>query len=652
MLFAGQRNMGPEGTITDITTLAMNKSDRQSPPCANSASSMLPSSVSDRSIFHNITYQKKKINTAARVQKEKNIQRQNNLRRLQSWQKLQGRSSRSEAPTPDSCKINTPLTGRSKDRSSGANNGTNSGSTSKNSNSSRKSSPYTRMVDNLRSQTVQTRKDEAWQLLTGRNQPKGSPKRANREKGPLQPQQRHQRRTPTPVPSNENENTLNASAGSDSRTIKTSGKKNISIIERAARKGRVGRGKIVERMEEKEGKETEELTNNEKRRKSNSRSNSSNNRRRRPNMTSNTTNQSRTVENRAEGKAQETKLNENKTADLKEFKDAREFVDAKEFKDAPEFKDDDGPNEPKPPDGRPPRTGRLSRFRMPESSLSNSPSEFVRRPPRRSRIQQLRDQEDGGKMKRNDCSRKRSPLAPIDTKVNQLSSTPSNFSLKKRILSTPSSIGTTTTNRTPTSPKETPEVGLEPSLSPSLSPSSKMVSPTTPTPSTGKNEEDDSTSLVESIPKLPSRSPFYSHTRVIMGLSERKTTSSIVQSPSSSNTHVMNMHNDQADVIEQVILVAGKVRPVPTVAVQFRQRGLPKGMLRLVEVEIPIVPKPYKKSTKRFVQERTEIVLSRLTNEAPGFSSVAPYQLRKILNQLLIASIHSSPTSITSTTTE
>ena len=115
-------------------------------------------------------------------------------------------------------------------------------------------------------------------------------------------------------------------------------------------------------------------------------------------MTSNTTNQSRTVENRAEGKAQETKLNENKTADLKEFKDAREFVDAKEFKDAPEFKDDDGPNEPKPPDGRPPRTGRLSRFRMPESSLSNSPSEFVRRPPRRSRIQQLRDQEDGGKM--------------------------------------------------------------------------------------------------------------------------------------------------------------------------------------------------------------------------------------------------------------
>ena len=99
--------------------------------------------------------------------------------------------------------------------------------------------------------------------------------------------------------------------------------------------------------------------------------------------------------------------------------------------------------------------------------------------------------------------------------------------------------------------------------------------------------------------------------------------------------------------MEQVVLVAGKVHPVPTIAVQFRQRGLPKGMLRLVEVEIPIVPKPMDVSTKRFVQERTSIVLSRLTTEAPGFSNVAPYQLRKILNQLLIASIHASPTSVT-----
>jgi len=101
-------------------------------------------------------------------------------------------------------------------------------------------------------------------------------------------------------------------------------------------------------------------------------------------------------------------------------------------------------------------------------------------------------------------------------------------------------------------------------------------------------------------------------------------------------------------VVEKVILVAGKVRPVPTVAVQFRQRGLPSGMLRLVEVEIPIVMKPHDVSTKRFVQERTEIVMKRLTEEAPGFAAVAPYQLRKVLNQLLVASINSSPTSVVS----
>ena len=163
---------------------------------------------------------------------------------------------------------------------------------------------------------------------------------------------------------------------------------------------------------------------------------------------------------------------------------------------------------------------------------------------------------------------------------------------------------------------------------------------------------------------LPGRSPFYSHTRVIMGLSEHnRNTTSIVHSPSSSlesKLQAASEHSEHSepsfhhasfleqDVVEQVVLVAGKVRPVPTVAVQFRQRGLPKGMLRLVEVEIPVVHKPSQVSTKRFVQEQTEIVLGRLTREAPGFAAVAPYQLRKVLNQLLFASIHASPTSVTS----
>jgi hypothetical protein len=164
-------------------------------------------------------------------------------------------------------------------------------------------------------------------------------------------------------------------------------------------------------------------------------------------------------------------------------------------------------------------------------------------------------------------------------------------------------------------------------------------------------------------PMLPGRSPFYSHTRVIMGLSEHnRNTTSIVHSPSSlleSKLQAASEHSEasfhhppasflEQDVVEQVVLVAGKVRPVPTVAVQFRQRGLPKGMLRLVEVEIPVVHKPSQVSTKRFVQEQTEIVLGRLTREAPGFAAVAPYQLRKVLNQLLFASIHASPTSVTS----
>ena len=88
-----------------------------------------------------------------------------------------------------------------------------------------------------------------------------------------------------------------------------------------------------------------------------------------------------------------------------------------------------------------------------------------------------------------------------------------------------------------------------------------------------------------------------------------------------------------------VILVAGKVRPVPTVAVQFRDSRLPAGMLRLVEVEIPVVPKPAQVSIKRFVQERTEELVARLRLEAPGFANAPAHKLRKVLGSLLVATV-------------
>jgi len=357
---------------------------------------------------------------------------------------------------------------------------------------------------------------------------------------------------------------------------------------------------------------------------------------------------------------------------------------------------------PRPPGGRPPRTGRTGRlsagrFRVADKHLSSSPSEFVR-PPRRSRAQQLREEtrESNGGSNGSSSSSSNSIISNSNNSTTSTTSTTSTSSLSSSL---PSSLTSTSSpsassassqkrrrdrgGRSPLAPLNTNIPRMrELSSTPSFIAKEQHIEHvssteqqqqqqqqeeiTSPSTTTSKKIVQD-INLDDSIPKLPGRSPFYSHTRVVMGLVEKRNLSptkvigSLLQSPSSNKTIAVNInknnsihqegkHQDTSltnkDVVEDVVFVAGKVRPRPTVAVQFHQRGLPKGMLRLVEVEIPIISKPVNVSTKRFVQERTEILVRRLSDEAPGFSSIAPYQLRKVLQKLLIASIQTSPTSV------
>lgn len=194
------------------------------------------------------------------------------------------------------------------------------------------------------------------------------------------------------------------------------------------------------------------------------------------------------------------------------------------------------------------------------------------------------------------------------------------------------------------------------SASPSFSPATPSPtgnsSDAIRTPKSPKNASDATT------PHLPDRSPFYSHLRCCQGLSELKSrittistgpASVVVASPSSTSpmqpAHMPSGFSLGASGPEleertcTVILVAGKVRPVPTVAVQFRDSRLPAGMLRLVEVELPVVPKPVHVSIKRFVQERTEELVARLRLEAPGFANAPAHKLRKVLGSLLVATV-------------
>ena len=361
---------------------------------------------------------------------------------------------------------------------------------------------------------------------------------------------------------------------------------------------------------------------------------------------------------------------------------------------------------PRPPGGRPPRTGRTGRlsagrFRVADKHLSSSPSEFVR-PPRRSRAQQLREEtreSNGGSNGGSNGSSSSASNSIISNSNNSTTSTTSTTSTSSLSSSLPSSLTSTSSpsassassqkrrrdrgGRSPLAPLNTNIPRMrELSSTPSFIAKEQHIEHvssteqqqqqqqqeeiTSPSTTTSKKIVQD-INLDDSIPKLPGRSPFYSHTRVVMGLVEKRNLSptkvigSLLQSPSSNKTIAVNInknnsirqegkHQDTSltnkDVVEDVVFVAGKVRPRPTVAVQFHQRGLPKGMLRLVEVEIPIISKPVNVSTKRFVQERTEILVRRLSDEAPGFSSIAPYQLRKVLQKLLIASIQTSPTSV------
>ena len=200
------------------------------------------------------------------------------------------------------------------------------------------------------------------------------------------------------------------------------------------------------------------------------------------------------------------------------------------------------------------------------------------------------------------------------------------------------------------------------------SPGGKLVasSPATPITPSSSSSLHNHNSNKANTPQLPVNSPFYSHLRCCQGLSELKSRVStiltgqkgqgdgkknevFVASPSSASPFCHAEDPDgvsqkQGDPINQgytceVILVAGKVKPVPTIAVQFRDSRLPAGMLRLVEVELPLVEKPATLSIKRFVQERTEELVARLRSDAPGFSSAPAHKLRKVLGSLLVATV-------------
>lgn len=100
------------------------------------------------------------------------------------------------------------------------------------------------------------------------------------------------------------------------------------------------------------------------------------------------------------------------------------------------------------------------------------------------------------------------------------------------------------------------------------------------------------------------------------------------------------------------MLVAGRMKPNPSVAVQFRDPQLPAGLLRCLDVGLPLSAKDPKVPTSRFVKSEVESLIALLHREAPIFRCVAPHQLRRVLTCIAVEFVKitgggSSPTSVT-----
>lgn len=105
----------------------------------------------------------------------------------------------------------------------------------------------------------------------------------------------------------------------------------------------------------------------------------------------------------------------------------------------------------------------------------------------------------------------------------------------------------------------------------------------------------------------------------------------IASSPSVGNT--TDEGNDNPDKIEAV-LVAGKMKPNPCIALHYRDKHLPAGQLRCLEVQLPKIPKPEDLPFKMYIQEYCEYVCHRLCKEAKAFKFIQRNQLRRVVTCL------------------
>ena len=102
-------------------------------------------------------------------------------------------------------------------------------------------------------------------------------------------------------------------------------------------------------------------------------------------------------------------------------------------------------------------------------------------------------------------------------------------------------------------------------------------------------------------------------------------------SPCLRNTTGDNSNNP--DEIEAV-LVAGKMKPNPCIALHYRDKHLPAGQLRCLEVQLPKIPKPENLPLKMYIQEYCEYVCHRLCKEAKAFAFIQRNQLRRVVTCL------------------
>eukprot|EP00949_MAST-11_sp_MAST-11-sp1_P002815 g2815.t1 len=133
-------------------------------------------------------------------------------------------------------------------------------------------------------------------------------------------------------------------------------------------------------------------------------------------------------------------------------------------------------------------------------------------------------------------------------------------------------------------------------------------------------------------PRLPDSSPTYSHIRCVQGLREHAT-----KSASKSEDGPAAMERSSAGskgVGIEVVLVAGKLKPIPTVAMQYRDPELEKGKLRCLEVALPLAAKPAGVALKRFVQAHSQAVYDMLIGQCAEFGACNKDQLMRILRSL------------------